>query len=586
MKGRDSAGDLDRRRISNRVLGLPSVRADTTTLARRAGITETAARARLGRQLRGLVATRRAWAASALSLLLGPLHRSVWRLRIDEAGLERLRALGTRHPLVFLPAHRSYTDSPLLAAALRIAGVAEPFRLAGDNLSFWPIGWLARRSGTIYIRRDFGQDRSYQLAVRSYLAQLLRQGTSLEWYAEAGRSRTGRLRRPRHGLLRQLVQAFSESGIDDLYVVPVSITYEILPEAVLLAEEDCGGHKRPEGLAWLMAYRRTNQTARGTVARVTFGEPFSLREQAEAVSDQNGWGLVRSVAGELGVRLNEATPVTPESLLALLLSGGDHGPRTVAQICAALEPVLNFVGLRGIPLTDRSRLTGTREVRAVLDRLVGAGVLTSTTIGSPERRYVIEPEQHHLATFYAQSGAHWFVMRAIAELATILAPTPDEITASGRRLRTLLERAYVFPGPDRFDSDLAREVDDLTHPAGRHFVIAHRVLGPALEAVLRVAERLERTGPERKPDRRALTQALPTAQDGEPRRWPASASRDLVHAALAVAAGEGLLETGPGAQRARAAFAAELARHVSLLADVGVLGASPARMPIPEEERR
>jgi len=582
VKGRDR----DRRRISNRVLGLPSVRADTAALARRTGITEAEARARLHRQLRGLVATRRAWAASVLSLILGPLHRSIWRLEIDDTGLERLRALGARHPLVFLPAHRSYADSPLLATALRTAGMAAPFRLAGDNLSFWPIGWLARRSGTIYIRRDFGQDRGYQLAVRAYLAQLLRQRANLEWYAEAGRTRTGRLRRPRHGLLRQLVQAFTESGIDDLYVVPVSVTYEILPEAVLLAEEDGGGHKRPEGLAWLMAYRRTNQTARGTVARVTFGEPFSLRTQAETSNEEPGWGLVRSVANELGLRLNAATPVTPEALLTLLLSGGGQGPRTAAQICSALEPVLNFADLRGIPLTDRSRLTGVRELRAALDRLVGAGVLTTTTIGSPERRYVIGPDQHHLATFYAQSGAHWFVMRAIAELATIMAPTPDEITERGRRLRTLLERAYFFPDPDRFDSDLAREVDDLAGNAGSHFVIAHRVLGPALEALLRVAEHLERTGPERKPDRRALMEALPTSPDGGPRRWPASASRDLVQAALSVAAGEGLLEPGLGAQRARATFAAELARHVSLLADIGTLGTRHGLTPTPEEERR
>jgi hypothetical protein len=53
-----------------------------------------------------------------------------------------------------------------------------------------------------------------------------------------------------------------------------------------------------------------------------------------------------------------------------------------------------------------------------------------------------------------------------------------------------------------------------------------------------------------------------------------------------VAAAEGLLETGPDAQRARTEFAAELTRHVSQLTDIGALGTKPALIPTPEEERR
>src|SRR6185437_5626191 len=104
------------------------------------------------------IARRRPWAEALLAALTRPLLRHLGEVRVDEAALLALRGLAERDPIVFLPAHRSYLDSPVLAQVLRKAGFARPWRFAGANLAFWPLGAIGRRSGMIFIRREFGSD--------------------------------------------------------------------------------------------------------------------------------------------------------------------------------------------------------------------------------------------------------------------------------------------------------------------------------------------------------------------------------------------------------------------------------------------
>ena len=68
---------------------------------------------------------------------------------------------------------------------------------------------------------------------------------------EGGRSRTGKLRPPKYGLLRYLVDAIESGVADDMLLVPVSMTYDQLHEIGTLAAEEAGAQKAKEGLRWL-----------------------------------------------------------------------------------------------------------------------------------------------------------------------------------------------------------------------------------------------------------------------------------------------------------------------------------------------
>src|SRR5439155_24116384 len=89
---------------------------------------------------------------------------------------------------------------------------------------------------------------------------------------EGGRPRTGKLGPPRLGVLSYLVEAFRERGVDDVYLVPVSIAYDQLQEVAAMAAEEHGVEKKAESLAWMLQYIRSQGQRLGK-AYVNFAEP-------------------------------------------------------------------------------------------------------------------------------------------------------------------------------------------------------------------------------------------------------------------------------------------------------------------------
>ena len=173
------------------------------------------------------------------------MHERAWTVQVDLETLDTLRVLCKSKALIFLPAHRSYVDPLVLADVLREHDFPPNHVLGGNNLAFWPLGTIGRRSGMIFIRRKFGDDPVYKFAMRSYLAYLLEKRFNLEWYIEGGRSRTGKLRRPMLGLLAYVVDALDQVPEVDVMVVPTSIVYDQLAEIAAMAMESAGGRSRP-----------------------------------------------------------------------------------------------------------------------------------------------------------------------------------------------------------------------------------------------------------------------------------------------------------------------------------------------------
>ena len=237
-------------------------------------------RAELERESRGalaeMVAVQTQLALEAVDRLAHFALRA-YDIEVDSDSLEALLALNRRHALVFLPSHKSYLDPFILRGAIGAAGLPCNHILGGVNVSFWPMGPVLRRSGVVFIRRTIKDDAVYKLALRSYLGYLVERRYNLEWYLEGGRSRTGKLRPPRLGVLSYLVEAFRERGVDDVYLVPVSIAYDQLQEVAAMAAEEHGAEKKAESFAWMLRYIRSQGQRLGK-AYVNFAEPISLRQ--------------------------------------------------------------------------------------------------------------------------------------------------------------------------------------------------------------------------------------------------------------------------------------------------------------------
>ena len=531
--------------------------------------------------------------AAAFDYGLGPLHTRAWTVDADATALTRLKQLNENHALVYLPTHRSYADAFILSRLLRDHGLKRNHILGGNNLGFWPLGTIIRRSGGILIRRSFQKDEVYKLVVREYLAWLASQKLNLEWYMEGGRSRTGKLRPPKYGLLSYLVSAIQSGGAEDMLLVPVSTTYDQMHEVGVMAAEEAGAPKAQENLLWLAGYARTQQKRIGT-AFVRFGEPLSLREALErADSEGGGKWTVAKIAFEVFQRINHCTPVTAPALVTFALLGVHERALTLSEVHEQVQPLLDYADARGLPSSTLGALRDPDGVEETLHSLVRA-VVVSGYQGGTATVYKIEPGQHSVAAFYRNSAIHWFVNRAILEVA-LLDATRDDITgplarawASAFALRDLLKFEFFFTDKATFREELKAE-SRLIDPKFRQRVatvkdrrdvllnvpvlIAHRVLTPFLEAYFVVADRLAAQPVDAKIDKKALTEECVRVgrQYVLQQRLgnPECVSREIFSNALLLAANRDLLTPGaPDLAARRQAFADELATAVKGVADI------------------
>jgi glycerol-3-phosphate O-acyltransferase len=549
----------------------PQFRREVADLAERLELPQAEVLQRAVADLHGLVAAMSPMAVDLLTGVLRPLHARAWDVQVDTAGLERLRELGRRHPLVFLPSHRSYADPLLLADVLAEHDFPRNHVLGGENLRFWPVGPVAKRAGVVFIRRSFGDDEIYKLAVREYFGFLLSKRFNLEWYMEGGRSRTGKLRAPRYGLLANVAEAIEQGRTDDVLLVPVSITYDQLREVAAMAAEQAGAVKKGEGLAWLARYARAQLSQIGT-AQVRFAEPISLRAALDPGGDPDPRRrrlALQKAAFEVAVGINRVTPVTATALVTLALLGVRDRALTLAQVRAVLDPLRAYVRDRDLPQSG-GPLDTDGGVRRVLAALAASDVVTAFT-GGEEPVYAIERGQHLVAAFYRNSMIHHVVDRACAEL--VLLSPPGQRWDTAFALRDQLKFEFFFPDRDGFRARLAEELERLDpawETAGGEgvlhrapFLVAHRVLRSFVDAQLVVAERLAARPPRRPVEEKEfLDECGGVGQQMLLQgrlHGPESLSRELFAGALRLAGHLDLVDPGREelAQR-RAAFAERL----------------------------
>ncbi|MFD4292894.1 glycerol-3-phosphate 1-O-acyltransferase [Rhodococcus sp. NPDC058505] len=511
---------------------------------------------------------------------LGRYFSRAYRLDVDTARFDELRELNRQHSLVFLPSHRSYLDPLVLRPALLANDLPLNHVMGGLNINFWPIGPIGKRSGTVFIRRKFGDDDVYKWTLREYMRYLVTKRFNLEWYIEGGRTRTGKLRPPRFGLLTYLAQAFRTSVASDVYLVPVALTYDQLYEVKAMAAEAHGEVKQKEGFRWMVGYVRAQGNRRG-VAHVTIGRPLSLARSLAQEPDQRL--AIQKTAFEVCHRINEVTPVTASSLLLLAFLGIEDRALTVPELDFILDPLIDYIRARRLPTAGDFDLTNPLVFRTALQTHLDSGVLRRFDKGD-ERVYFLGSDQHLVAAFYRNNSIHFLVVRAIAEL-VLQAAVEERFTdpirdgwTEAKRIRDLLKFEFFFPDKDTFERQLRDELDlirptwedELTNPHYAENILgavrpylAHRVLQPFLEAYAVVADQLVLAPASPALDEPAFVeQCLAIAKQRRLRQQIASSesiSGELFGTALALARNRGLVEaTGADTAHRRAQFAAEI----------------------------
>ena len=578
------------RLVHQDILGRAAFRSGVARLARELDRSEESVRREAARNLREIAATHSPYVIDLAARLIRLLYTRGYSetLHYDRTQLRQLYALAQRHPVVFLPSHKSNLDHLVLQYALFENGLPPNHTAGGINMNFFPVGPLVRRSGVFFIRRSFKDQPIYKFVLRSYIDYLIEKRFSLEWYVEGGRSRSGKLLPPRMGLMTYVVDAFLRGKSEDVFLLPVSIAYDQITDVGDYAAEQRGGRKERESFRWFVGIVRRLSGSYGAI-HLRFGEPLSLVKalghgpRSEETREEESLE-VQKLAFEVCVRINRATPITPTSLVTLALLGRGDRALDIDTVVESLRNLLFYVEQRKLPTTSDLQLETAECVKRVLEELVESGVVTCYAEG-PEAVYAIGADQHLAAAYYRNTIIHFFVNGAIAELALLRASEGDsedrsaEFWGAALRLRDLLKFEFFFAEKDAFRDELRLEIavhdgewewrfgDGGTEILSllRKFrpFLAHRVLRPFIEAYRVVADTLERLPAEKALDPAdflAACQARGKQYLLQRRsRSAESVSKVLYETGLRLARNQRLVDSdAPDVSERRAAFAAEI----------------------------
>ena len=513
----------------------------------------------------------------------------------DESQVERVRAAMERHPGIFLWSHRSNLDTLVLSAAMQELGLPPAHLFAGINMAFGPMGALMRRAGVIFIRRSTSDDPLYKYVLREYVGYVLEKRFNLSWSIEGTRSRTGKALPPRLGLLSYAADVYLSGRVDDIVLLPVSITFDQLHEISEYADYAKGGTKKPEGFGWLYGFIKAQGARHYGKVYVRFDEPLLLSSCLGPVGgvvarDPAARRLaLQKTAFEVAWRINQGMPVTATALVTTVLLAMQGAGLTFGQIRLGLADGMDYLESRSVPRTASARaLTGAGAVRATLDALVAGGVVSFVGEGR-DPVWLIGPEHQLAATFYRNSLIHFLLDTALCELAVLRAGEsafdPDEGSAPDpvdafwdeiARLRDLLKFEFYFKERDEHRRQVAAEMarhdpswearlrsgpaaaDELL--AGMRPLVSHVVVRPFVEAYRLVADVLVHDSGPVTADSDVVREALGLGRQYVAQhrlRSSESVSALLFQTALQLARNRGLLEGDDLAAR-RAAFLAEL----------------------------
>jgi glycerol-3-phosphate O-acyltransferase len=176
-----------RRMLIDKVLAAESVRQTIADTARRENIKEEDAWKKAHAYAYEIAADYSHPAVRSASFLLTPVWNRIYR-GVLVHHLERLKQDMPGFEVIYVPSHRSHMDYLLLSYLLYTKGIVPPHIVAGVNLNLPVIGSVLRKGGAFFIRRSIRGSALYSAVFREYMAQLVADGYSIEYFIEGARA--------------------------------------------------------------------------------------------------------------------------------------------------------------------------------------------------------------------------------------------------------------------------------------------------------------------------------------------------------------------------------------------------------------
>ena len=347
-----------------------------------------------------------------------------WNKRYDGIhiqNLDKIKSIADDNSLVYLPCHRSHIDYLALSYILLEKGLMLPHIAAGNNLNLPILGGIGKGGGAFFMRRSFRDNKLYSLIFFQYFKRLLQRGSSVEFFPEGGRSRTGFTLQAKPGLLSMTIRSFSSLSHEKVKLIPTYIGYEKIIEGNSYLSELLGEEKKRENFLDLFKTIKDFSNFLGN-AYINFGEPIDLKdflEQEVALKDYRIdspldrpiW--LKKATNRLGIEvmkgINKSSAITTSSLFSLGLLTETTQSLDTKIISKRIELFIDLIkrnqNFKDVWLTEDSP----DKIIAKTEEL---GLINSQLIGGEK---VFRPTRNEAAllSFYQNNISHFFLLYSL-----------------------------------------------------------------------------------------------------------------------------------------------------------------------------
>jgi glycerol-3-phosphate O-acyltransferase len=393
----------------------------------------------------------------------------------DRAEVEKMRQRVREYPSMLLWTHKTYLDGMVVPKLLYDNDFPMPHMFGGANLNFPGLGFLLHRAGAIFIRRSFQDNELYKITLRHYIGYLMEKRFPMNWAFEGTRSRLGKLMPPRYGLLKYVLEACHATDARNIHIIPISINYDLIRDVEEYATEQTGRGKGAESLRWLIGYIRSLARPMGKVY-VDIGEPVVL----ERAPDPDDKLALSKIAFEVAVEANHVTAITFPSLVTMSLLGAAPKALTQGEVVADLRALLRWAQSRNLRISRDFDPAYEDQLPKMIDIMIDEGIVTRYDEG-PEAVYGIGLDQHAVASYYRNTVIHFFVNKAIIELALLKASENegpgalDTFWTEVDQLRDLFKFEFFYAPTEEFHQQIREELD--RYHKDWHILLSQGTLG-------------------------------------------------------------------------------------------------------------
>ncbi|MCS5548243.1 MAG: glycerol-3-phosphate 1-O-acyltransferase PlsB [SAR86 cluster bacterium] len=347
-----------------------------------------------------------------------------WNKRYDGIhlrNLDKIKSIADDNSLVYVPCHRSHIDYLALSYILLEKGLMLPHIAAGNNLNLPILGRIGKGGGAFFMRRSFRGNKLYSLIFFQYFRRLLQRGSSIKYFPEGGRSRSGFSLQAKPGLLSMTIRSFASLSNEKVKLIPTYIGYEKIIEGNSYLSELLGKEKKRENFLDLFKTIKDFGNFLGN-AYINFGEPIDLKdflEQEVALKDYRInspldrpiW--LKKATHRLGIEvmkgINKSSVITTSSLFSLGLLTETTQTLDTKIISLRIELFIDLLkrnqNFKDVWLTEDSPekiITKTEELGLIKSQLIGG-----------ERVFRPTRNEAALLSFYQNNISHFFLLYSL-----------------------------------------------------------------------------------------------------------------------------------------------------------------------------